>query len=400
MANNLVLPSTIAASIPGDEFQLSVKVHTGGNCGTPVPAKLKALETTGIKTSLVTLLTQATIFYKNRTIKLRANESDTDARLRRQWQDLEDFDPRVLSGPDQIRRLIISTPKNGEESNPVSKILGEAVALHVAQEVSGVEYRRWAPRTYQKGVRHDLEATGTSGLVLAEARGRFNGNNLNAAIKGVESKFKAQFKGQPSPTRTQAIGVVYCLRDNPDNGKVNFTHDVVIADPAAEGRPPIAVDRWRSLVVHYVLVFRRQGLHGAADRLARLLRFGDRELHVMVSQRVQIAPLAVFGEAPQSLWGRTTMLVPTTDGAPEPYVGTFFDNLSNFRPHRESGNGVFFGLHIRVANALALSRIDDLDTMSAASWVGSVDGYDYVRPDDGTVFIRPSAPGISLLDHP
>lgn len=389
----LVLPVTMAAPIPEDRFRLSVKVHLGGTCSGTVPKALVDAQNNGIETSLVTLLTQSTIFYKNRTIRRRSNETDDEARIRKQWQDIEDFHPRVEQGPDGVERLVVDTPKDGEESKPLSKLLGEAVTLHVAQEISGINHKFWTPRTYQKGVRHDLEATGKSGIVLAEARGRFNGNNLNLALGGIEKKFTAYFQGQAAPTRTQAIGVVYCVRDSPDNTQVPFTHDVFVADPGEDGDVPSATARWRALAVHYTLVFRRQGMHRAADAIARLVLLDDRDLEATVRRRVEIGAPVVPGRAQMSIWGRTTVSLPD-----DAYVGTFFRDLSGFR--RDDRSGVFFGLQVEVINRLARCALDEIEEMSAAHWVGKLDGYEYVRPDDGTLYVRSGKDGRSVFEHP
>jgi hypothetical protein len=346
----------------------------------------------GLRLSFTEVFTHSTIFFRGKPARLRSGESLDDANRRRTWDVLENWEPRV----EGVNRRLVVREAEGENTKTVSELLGEAIALSVAQRVLRVPFRYWNKRTYQKGTRHDFDAVARGKTVYAEARGRFNGNNNYNAVTGALRKFDA-LQSDSRRTFSRMIGVVYNLRTSADDQEFSVPHDVVVVDPRAPSRPPDPLDRWRSLAAHYSTFFAFQGMDRAARVLSRLVRLSDNALLEAVRSRSPTLPISTRREP--NFWGRATIKVNSRE-----YRGTFW--MSSKVPAAISSatrqgepRPVFWGLDSSVIQSLSVSALDEVDEMEASPWNGQLDGYAYSHADNGGLFAW-SHSRRSLLNHP
>lgn len=394
----IILQPTQPTPIPDDLFDLRVRVDAS-QCAGGVPRSLRAMQRDGLTLSFTETFTHATIYFRGRPVVRRAGESSKHAFRRKTWDLLEDWEPRVEPAPTGERRLVVNESPAGESTKTLSELLGEAMSLSVAKRVTGISFSRWSKKSYAKGTRHDFEGIGDRGKAFAEARGRFNGNNLDKAIEGVRDKFSELAKRRRARRIRSMIGVVYCLRTDPDDEQVPFSFDVEVVDPDEDAPAPRETEIWRALLAHYSTFFTFQAKRDVARALDALRLLTDRELERAVVERRPILEAPRERRPGGDLWGRTTFQI----GA-DRYIGTIWrDRALPFRPgrigERVAGKPVFWGIAREVAEALASCALDSLASLEAASITGQTGRYGYSYADDGTVFVF-SMGDASVIDHP
>jgi hypothetical protein len=353
-----------------------------------------ALERQGVKLSVSSVLAHGAVFFLGKTVIPRRGETPEEARERKVVQILEDFAPRVVCLGSQPGRLVMSKPVDGEESKPVSKLLGESIGLAVAREISQIPLNQWVPRAYSAGVYHDAEATGMRGKVVVEVRGRYNGNNLGTAVDGIHAKFSRPAYG-PQRSFSRAIGVVYNIRSDVDDGVVPFTDDVVIVDPEGTMGPPPRTERWRNALRHYSWLAAAQGLKISVD-LAELADLPERDLLQM--ERQGWARLSPPTGRTADAWARSWLNVGGM------LFGGSIWGVSGEAPVRfcigkEKAQYLYWGLSIHTMTQLMVGDFSGLVSTRWRPRVWMQDDLTYCLEENGSIII--ASPDLwKLMAHP
>lgn len=331
----------------------------------------------GITLSLTEVVTHGAMFFKSRRIVRRVGESPRQARIRKVLQVLEDWQPavRTCSTRGAQPRLVVNRPRGSEDSKGVSQLLGEAVTLYVASKAFSIPASRWSIRSYKKGVRHDIDAMGPAGRVIAEAKGRFNGNNIKGAAGQIASKFGA------ARSFNRALGVIYCLRTSADDSRVPFAEDVVLVDPAGDEAFD-EIELWRDILSHYASFFSYQGKSLVAARLDYLAELPDGALVSAVNERTAVLPLPADRRPGGDIYGRTTLAV-----AGERYVGTIWEAAPLLMPggFSEEKGALFLGLSISTISQLATLGLREIARGELGSWRRLEGQRLYSRNTDGVL---------------
>ena len=386
----IIIPASKAKSIVDFNFDLDVQIERKA-CKGRLPNKVSAAEKNGITLKFSDVLTNGAI-HTAMKIKVQDNEDAEKARIRTLWERIEPWDPKIKTNKSSKRRLIIDKPENGEQSREISQILGECIGITAISDLTEIEPQNWTSKYYKKGVYHDFESNSSKGKVLAEVRGRYNGNNEKLTIRKTSEKFVKLLKNKQIEKHSynKGIGLIYNLRSDSNDDDVKFKSDVILVDPGRNVKGE-SEETYRSILHYYSAFFEVQNKHKVSKFL---LSLADNDNPFLNKQKL---PLPSFHRAGGDIWGRTTILINN-----HYFIGTVWEKIPGFifsKIFNWNQPVLFWGIPLELCSNLSTNNYRALLSMKISPWAGMKDGYYYSMNKAGLMIVI--AKNIKhFLNHP
>lgn len=397
----VILPGLPGLPIPGYEVELLVNVDDGSRLTPPCnpPPEIAQYNGKFLKLSLPDIVHWGTVHFQRVKIKLGANETRCEGRMREVWHAFLNYDPRPVTVAG-YSRLIVSRFENSDVQSDFTEIFADAVGVAVAAKILKANFGGITKRNFNQAVRHDYDIALRGRVVKLETRGRFNAGNRTGAIREVDVKFsrahtstkrgkRRKFAVVGTGDYSQSIGaLVY-----PSSEKHRTYPDVELLDPTQELHPPSPVRLARILHRHYQEFFLKQNVK-VAERISELLEMPDKELDSLLRVGdVTFKDPKSFPPLRIAFFGRTRLWL-----SDEEFIGTYFDEAAVppwVSPSPQSVAGVFFfGVWRKVIERLGSYRIlEMLEVPTVASPSYTEDGNTFVLHSDGllTAWLQSSA---------